>query len=242
MPLPSVTDIHEHVLSDVSGGRVLDVATGQGGFITVLSKHLKDFTDITGIDVDLQILKHAQGAIHGDGAQVVQMDAARVAFADESFDTVTIALSLHHIPNRAHVLAEMRRVLRPDGCFFVSEMHRDGQTASQLTLIYMHHLAAAVDTARGIPHCPTLARQEIVDLVEATGVRNLAFHDAAIPDAEMDADADAQRLKDMIGTIVQRAEGLPGHKAFQERGAELVRRVDQVGASGEPFLIAIGQK
>lgn len=188
------------------------------------------------------ILEHVLSAIREHNAHLVQMDAARIAFADESFDTVTMAFSLHHLTDLPHILAEMRRVLRPDGRFFVSEMHRDGQTESQLTVIYMHHLAAAVDTARGIPHNPTLARQAIVDLVEAAGMRNLAFYDAAIPDADMDADAASQRLKDVIGMIVQRAEGLPGHEAFIERGEELARRVDQVGAKGEPVLIAIGQK
>ena len=39
----------------------------------------------------------------------------RSRWASESFDTITIVAALNHIPNRAAVLNECRRVLRPGG-------------------------------------------------------------------------------------------------------------------------------
>ena len=41
-------------------------------------------------------------------------------FKDESLDTVCFAGSLHHIPNRAHILKEACRILRHDGQILVT--------------------------------------------------------------------------------------------------------------------------
>ena len=43
-------DIFKQALSDIPGGLVLDVATGQGGFVWVLKDHLKSHAQIVGID------------------------------------------------------------------------------------------------------------------------------------------------------------------------------------------------
>jgi len=64
------------------------------------------------------------------------MNAERMDFANESFDTVSISASLHHLPNIQQVLAEISRVLKPGGNFILAEMHRDGQTAAELTSVY----------------------------------------------------------------------------------------------------------
>jgi len=41
----------QEILGHISGGRILDVATGSGGFIHFLLDGLKDYTDIIGIDI-----------------------------------------------------------------------------------------------------------------------------------------------------------------------------------------------
>ena len=52
--------ILQDVLGQLSGGKLLDVATGNGFFIQVLLDHLKDFTEIIGIDTNDQILETAR--------------------------------------------------------------------------------------------------------------------------------------------------------------------------------------
>ena len=63
---------------------------------------------------------HAPGGVGVDVHQwgdvdVVVDDSAHLPFAGGEFDTVTIIAALNHIPNRADVLGEARRVLRPGG-------------------------------------------------------------------------------------------------------------------------------
>lgn len=47
-------------------------------------------------------------------------DAALLPFASATFDTVSIVAALNHMPNRACVLSEVRRVLRADGRLLVT--------------------------------------------------------------------------------------------------------------------------
>lgn len=54
------------------------------------------------------------------GVDVVIEDSACLPFADGSFDTVAMAATLNHIPNRADALLEARRVLRHDGRLIVT--------------------------------------------------------------------------------------------------------------------------
>lgn len=48
------------------------------------------------------------------------VDAQRLPFADASFDVVVANHMLYHVPDRGKALAEVRRVLRPDGRFFAA--------------------------------------------------------------------------------------------------------------------------
>jgi len=54
--------------------------------------------------------------INGGGDVDLLLDnSAKLPFKNETFDTVTIAGALNHIPNRSEVLAEAHRILRQNG-------------------------------------------------------------------------------------------------------------------------------
>lgn len=78
-------------------GRLLDVGCGFNNLV----RHYAN-----GIGVDVH---------PWPGADVIVSDTAALQWESGSFDTVTIIAALNHIPNRAAVLRECRRVLRPDG-------------------------------------------------------------------------------------------------------------------------------
>jgi ubiquinone/menaquinone biosynthesis C-methylase UbiE len=56
------------------------------------------------------------------------VDAQSIPYADASFDAVVANHMLYHVPDRARALAEMRRVLRPDGKLYTSTV---GETHMQ---------------------------------------------------------------------------------------------------------------
>jgi SAM-dependent methyltransferase len=84
------------VLPHVSG-RLLDVGCGSNQLV-------RHYANGVGVDV------HPWA-----GADVVVSDTASLEWESGSFDTITIVAALNHIPNRAAVLTECRRVLRPGG-------------------------------------------------------------------------------------------------------------------------------
>jgi ubiquinone/menaquinone biosynthesis C-methylase UbiE len=165
----TMPDLFRQALDRISGGRVLDVATAQGGFVGILIDNLRGYTEIIGFDVDEEALQTARATFGQDNLRFVQMDAEHLGFVDQSFDTVNVSASLHHLENVPQVLAEMVRVLKPGGHLIVSEMHSSGQSEAQLTAIYVHQWVAAVDVALGLGHYSTLARQDILDRVGGLG-------------------------------------------------------------------------
>jgi len=143
-------------LKEISGGKALDVATGTGQFITMLMGALKDYHDFFGIDVHEKSLEYAKKQFEGKPVEFKKMDASKSTFADETFDTVGIQYSLHHMKELKTVLSEMYRVLKPGGYFLIAEMYADGgQSKAQHSHIKVHHLAADLDTAKGEFHGQT---------------------------------------------------------------------------------------
>jgi phosphatidylethanolamine/phosphatidyl-N-methylethanolamine N-methyltransferase len=97
-----------------SGERVLEVGVGTG---INLSLYPKDAT-ITGIDFSGSMLEKARerAARKGiRGVRLLQMDAADLKFADDSFDIVYAPYLISVVPDPITVAREMRRVCRPGG-------------------------------------------------------------------------------------------------------------------------------
>jgi SAM-dependent methyltransferase len=227
------------VLGDLSGGRVLDVATGAGGFVRFLLDGLRDHEEIVGIDSSPE-RGEAFATAFGDHPDVrfVEMDADRLAFPDRSFDTVCVSNSLHHVVDPAPVLAEMLRVLRPGGHLVVNEMYRDGQSETQTTYVLLHHWWAAVGTLRGDVHRETYRRAEIVEIVEGLGLADLRIVDLADPDKDPHDPETVAELEAAIDRFFALADGQPG---LQQRGEELRVRLREVGARDATQLVAIGR-
>jgi ubiquinone/menaquinone biosynthesis C-methylase UbiE len=232
----------EEALSKLSGGRILDVATGGGGFINILKENLKDFTEITGIDINERPLEAARKSHSQENIHFLRMDATRLDFPDGHFDTVCIANSLHHMADLNSVLSEMLRVCKPGGNFFISEMYRDGQSETQLTHVLLHHWWGAVDMAEGIPHYETFTRQQIIELVGKLGLHHLKFYE----EKDLEGDPrDPELIRELDGIIdryIQRSQALIDGVKLCQRGEELRQRVHEVGFHGATSLLMIGEK
>jgi len=148
-------------LQEISGGKVLDVATGSGHFIEALTKMLKDYDCFVGIEISEKELKSARKKFEERRVKFLKMDAEHLKFEDNCFDTVCISYSLHHLANTDRVLAEMMRVLKPDGYFLVQEAFYDGeQSEAQKTHVLQHHWGAEIDSLLGTVHHKTYSKQK----------------------------------------------------------------------------------
>lgn len=90
---------------------VLDVPCGTGRFASRLAESGKRFVQA---DLSAEMLASARSAASGKARGEVRADAARLPFADESFDVVLSVRFLFHVPRelRPAILREFARVAR----------------------------------------------------------------------------------------------------------------------------------
>jgi SAM-dependent methyltransferase len=228
-------------LGSISGSRVLDVATGDGSFIQTLVENLESYTEIIGIDA-IEYTKAAGSVFCVENVHFCQMDAARLGFEDECFDTVSISSALHHLESIPPCVAEMKRVLKPGGYLIIRETHQDVQTESQLSDMYIHHWVAEIDSALGFTHNRTFSRQELVGFVKGLSLCNVVFYDISNTDLDPVDETAIQESEAAIDRYIRYAKGLSDYETLKERGEELRRWLHKVGIQWEPELIAVGVK
>ncbi len=100
-------------------GRVLDVACGEGGTTRRLASHVKP-SGVTAIGISRNQLKAARRL--APESQFSCTDAANLAFADSSFDTVVCIEAAFHFKTRHAFLKEALRVLKPGGYLAMSDL------------------------------------------------------------------------------------------------------------------------
>jgi ubiquinone/menaquinone biosynthesis C-methylase UbiE len=100
-------------------GKILDVACGTGLNIPFFPAA----SDVTAVDLSPRMLDAARKSAikYGLKVEFAVMDAERLEFPDESFDTVVSTLSTCTFPNPVRALQEMKRVCRPDGLILLLE-------------------------------------------------------------------------------------------------------------------------
>ncbi len=107
-----------------AGDRVADVGCGLGASTRLL---IRRGVAAVGVDVDVD------AEAGGPAAPFVAADAARLPFADESFDGVLAECVLSTLADRAQALCEWARVLKPRGRLALSDVtSRAGAGAGRL--------------------------------------------------------------------------------------------------------------
>jgi ubiquinone/menaquinone biosynthesis C-methylase UbiE len=100
-------------------GEVLEIAVGTGRNLP----YYPDGVRLSGVELSPAMLEIARTRARELGREIDLRvgDAQALEFPDESFDSVVCTLSLCTIPDDRAAVAEVRRVLRPGGRFFLLE-------------------------------------------------------------------------------------------------------------------------
>lgn len=109
---------------DLAGKGVLDIGCGSGGIdIALVGQHGAGY--VTGLDVEDTVLGHARGLIAKAGLSsrigLVKVAPGPLPFPPGTFDVVFSKDSIIHIPDKAALMAEVFRVLKPGGWFIASD-------------------------------------------------------------------------------------------------------------------------
>lgn len=109
----------------VDGKRVLDAGCGMGYGTAMLASRKP--TSLTGVDLSEEALVAARAAL-GERAELTAADVRELPFEADSFDVVVCFEVIEHVDRQAEALAELARVLAPDGVLLVSSPNRDVYT------------------------------------------------------------------------------------------------------------------
>jgi ubiquinone/menaquinone biosynthesis C-methylase UbiE len=102
------------------GDRVLDMGCGRGFYLN-FTRRLAPGADVIGAELDLPLLFTARSRVLG--SRLVNANAYRLPFNNESFDKIIFSEVIEHVPDDAAALAELYRVLRPGGIVAVTAPH-----------------------------------------------------------------------------------------------------------------------
>jgi len=112
-----------------AGSRVLDVAAGSGDIAIGLAKKMGPTGRVVLTDLNGPMLQEGARRVIDKGllpgrADCIQSDGTCLAFADNSFDCVTIAFGIRNFLDIEAGLREFYRVLKPGGQFICLEFSK----------------------------------------------------------------------------------------------------------------------
>lgn len=96
---------------------VLDIACGSGYGTKLMSAEAKK---VYGVDIDETAINYAKSNYAADNIIYKKGNGASIPLEDNSVDTVVSYETIEHITDYKKFLAEIKRVLKPDGCLILS--------------------------------------------------------------------------------------------------------------------------
>jgi ubiquinone/menaquinone biosynthesis C-methylase UbiE len=234
-------DLLQERIKELNGGRILDVATSTGGFLTTLGEWFRDFTEGVGIDAAADRIKTA--AEKADNRlQFKVMDAEKLEFEDGCFDTVAMRHSLHHLRNVEQVLGEMMRVLKPGGLMIIGEVLQDPATDQPNSQRHLHHWWGRVDQTKGEPHFETFTRDQVIALtrpLRLTGEDVLEYYEEASEEEQAEGLAAMLRHTEEVVLKLREAGDQP---ELLKEGEGLVSLFREQGYTDEKIIYVVGRR
>lgn len=133
------------LLPEREGARLLDIAAGTGDYLISFCRRHREIELAVGLDLSEEMLAIARQKIVGrklqDRVFLIQGDALRLPFSENSFDTVTVAFGVRNFPDVPRSLAEMHRVLKPAGEALILELSLpQNKLFNELYLFYFRYI------------------------------------------------------------------------------------------------------
>jgi|YNPNPStandDraft_1061719.scaffolds.fasta_scaffold42419_1 Cyclopropane fatty acid synthase and related methyltransferases len=164
-----LTDLLISKVGLTPGQTLLDVGCGVGRPAVRLSQQTG--AAVVGITVSADQVARATALAERSGVadrvRFQRADAMALPFNDASFDAVWAFESLLHMPDRAHVLREVWRVLRPGGRFILTDVTEERSlSAEQRALLYGSFLLRSLETIERYPMLVTATGFIVDDVID----------------------------------------------------------------------------
>ena len=116
--------VHRQLLDSIQLSEqpyVLDLGCGTGKLLNRLAHHQSDLIGL-GVDLSPDMISQAKRANQAPERLQYQVgNAVALCQQDESFDAVFNTITFLHYPEPEQVLGEVRRVLKPGGCYYLAD-------------------------------------------------------------------------------------------------------------------------
>jgi len=112
-----------HLINPQKGWKILDVGSGAGKQCFLFYKALEGEADITGGDVNPELLEKArqENAKIGNRIKFIDLDFNhRFPLDDNQFDLLTSCFAIYYSQDIPFTISEMHRVIKPGGCLFTT--------------------------------------------------------------------------------------------------------------------------
>ena len=221
-------------LSSLHIEKALDIATRDGAFAKEMYAGFGSCKEIVALDRFDKMFEKGREKCADMPVNFVIGDACHMDFEDNTFDVVGIGNSLHHIPDLAALLAEMKRVVKPGGLIILSEMYNDGQPKASLTHWILHDIDCTMHTIDGIYHHPTYSKSEILWLARNAGLTVEKTLCDLIDDPKVVA-----KLRERIAAVpenLKKYESNPAHAFLAAEAAWLNEEYEANGVTAEQLV------
>jgi ubiquinone/menaquinone biosynthesis C-methylase UbiE len=228
-------------LQEFAAGDMLDVACGRGDFLN-LAHYFRQVGKITAIDNDPRYRSDIDKIAEDMDIEFKTMDAAEMDFEDETFDTVVISNSLHHLNNPSSILKQMRRVLKKGGYFLINEMYYNDLTSAQNSHKLLHHFVAEINRAQGIVHNSTYKKEEIIRLAHSIHLSDYEVFDYAWQVKDVHNPDTIKQILQRMKSIANLYQDLDDKKYYSKRQAEIEKYIKKHGYASTPSVFIIAKK
>lgn len=115
----AVEHLHRYAISldFVKGKKVLDIASGEGYGSNLLSKSAQE---VVGVDISQIAVDHAQKNYSSKNLSFQVGSVLDIPCEPEVFDVVVSFETIEHISDHRKMIAEIKRVVKPDGLLIIS--------------------------------------------------------------------------------------------------------------------------
>jgi len=231
----------EKKLKEICGGHVLDIGSGRGEFIHFIT-NFGSFEKITAVDTIEKSGEFIKKNFSEQEISFVCANAKDLPFEDETFDTVCLSNSLHHLEEMPKILKEMKRVLKKGGNFIINEMHCDEQNEAQMSHVLLHHWFAKIDTIFGQKHDPTFSKQEIRNIIENLNLTNIDITEYCWPIEDPKEPEMVKEREKLVDAGLKRLTGNDHFEALQKEGEEIRIHIKDHGFAPAGSIFILGHK
>jgi len=228
------------LFNEKDNSKILDVGTGNGNFITLITQLTDKFCEIIGIDLNNASIEGCKKHFEDERINFFKMDALSMEFEDNSFDFVCLSNSLHHLKDIKASLSEMERVLKPGGALVFCEMINNNLDKRQKSHVLLHHFAAEIDRERGNFHEETFSNKQILEILKEKS--SLSIKDAwdlTYPKNEKNSKEEIEWLHKTLDRIMESVKESDNFDYFEKKAEKIKLYIGKYGFDSATSLIVV---